>query len=490
MNKLLKWQLVSFVSRGIAMIFGIVQSVIIARILTVSEFGLVGIVVGIGSIFGVYQHLGLASGSTREISAAKDKKEIYKIFITSVLIRYTVTFPLAAGLFFMARYLAVEKYSDFALITPLKLYALVLLAQGLQSLFNSLISGTQRFKHLFVYQAAIALVSVIVYVPLTLIYKINGYFVSLLIFSLVGSAILGVLALFPLRGSFALPNRSDLKRLLKEILSISLGIYLVKILFMIWQKFGPVLLGLSVTAEQVGIFSFALLYAGKLMGISDAVTDVSLPILSKEYSVDFENFKNLFSSNFDKILAFTILVSFSAIYWSREVFHFALNGQKYDASLVYVPPLIFAFVFYSLVNIIKSGIIIPTKMVKEMVISYVALLLTTVIFYFSFSKSVGSITSMVYGMVTGSFFAFVIMVLLTSRKLKYNFFNLNHLAIVLIGVLFSFSDYWGSLQIKSIIYVFYLLVYTAFLFFARFVTKSHIMRLVSLASSIFKYEKE
>ena len=48
MNKLLKWQLVSFVSRGIAMALGIVQSVIIARILTVSEFGLVGIVAGIG----------------------------------------------------------------------------------------------------------------------------------------------------------------------------------------------------------------------------------------------------------------------------------------------------------------------------------------------------------------------------------------------------------------------------------------------------------
>lgn len=490
MNKLLKWQLVSFLSRGIAMVLGIVQSVIIARILTVSEFGLVGIVAGIGSIFGVYQHLGLASGSTREISAAKDKKEIYKIFITSVLIRYAITFPLAAGLFFMAKYLAVEKYLNPELTMPLKLYAWVLLAQGLQSLFNSLISGTQKFKHLFVYQAVIALVSVVIYVPLTLIYKINGYFVALLIFNLVSSLVLGVLALYPLRGGFALPNKNDLKRLLKDILSISLGIYLVKILFTIWQKSGPVLLGLSVTAEQVGIFSFALLYAGKLMGISDAVTDVSLPLLSKEYSVDFENFKKLFSSNFDKILAFTILASFSAIYWSREVFHFALGGNKYDASLVYVSPLIFAFVFYSLVNIIKSGIIIPAKIIKEMIISYAVLLSTTVIFYFSFSRVFGSVESMVYGMAFGSFLSFVILIISTSRKLKFSFFNINHLALILIGVLFSLLNYWGNISIKLLIFVLYFLVYVAFLFFAKFITKFHVTRLFGLIASIFRYEKE
>ena len=488
MNKLLKWQLVSFVSRGIAMALGIVQSVIIARILTVSEFGLVGIVAGIGSIFGVYQHLGLASGSTREISAAKDKKEIYKIFITSVLIRYAITFPLAAGLFFMAKYLAVEKYSNPALTTPLKLYALVLLAQGFQSLFNSLISGTQRFKHLFVYQAAIALVSVAIYVPLTLIYKINGYFASLLIFNLVCSFILGILALYPLQGSFALPNKSDLKRLLKDILSISLGIYFVKILFTIWQRSGPVLLGLSVSAEQVGIFSFALLYAGKLMGISDAVTDVSLPFLSKEYSVDFKNFKSLFSSNFDKILAFTILASFSAIYWSREIFHFALGGKKYDASLIYVTPLIFAFVFYSLINIIKSGIIIPAKMVKEMIVSYVVLLITTVVFYFYFSRFFGAVGSMVYGMTLGSFLSFVILIVTTSKKLKYSFFNISHLSLILIGVLFSLLNYWGTIPVKLLIYVSYFLIYATFLYFAKFVTQSHVKRLVGLADKIFKYE--
>ena len=488
MNKLLKWQLVSFVSRGIAMALGIVQSVIIARILTVSEFGLVGIVAGIGSIFGVYQHLGLASGSTREISAAKDKKEIYKIFITSVLIRYAITFPLATGLFFMAKYLAVEKYSNPELTTPLKLYALVLLAQGFQSLFNSLISGTQRFKHLFIYQATIALVSVAIYVPLTLIYKINGYFASLLIFNLVCSFILGILALYPLQGSFALPNKSDLKRLLKDILSISLGIYFVKILFTIWQKSGPVLLGLSVSAEQVGIFSFALLYAGKLMVISDAITDVSLPLLSKEYSVDFENFKSLFSSNFDKILAFTILASFSAIYWSREIFHFALGGKKYDASLIYVTPLIFAFVFYSLINIIKSGIIIPAKMVKEMIISYVVLLVTTIVFYFYFSRFFGTVGSMVYGMTLGSFLSFVILIVTTSKKLKYSFFNISHLALILIGVLFSLLNYWGTIPVKLLIYVSYFLIYATFLYFAKFVTQSHVKRLVGLADKIFKYE--
>jgi len=82
MKDLGKWQIISFISRGMSMVVGIVQSFAIIRILTVSEWGLVQLAVSIGGALGIYQHLGLASASTREISAAKEDSEVFKIFVT------------------------------------------------------------------------------------------------------------------------------------------------------------------------------------------------------------------------------------------------------------------------------------------------------------------------------------------------------------------------------------------------------------------------
>src|SRR3989344_1067093 len=187
MRDLTKWQLISFISRGVAMAFGIVQSFVIVRILSVGEWGVVQIAVSIGGAFGIYQHLGLASGSTREISAAKNDTEVFKIFITAALIRYLITIPIAIFLFFSAETLAVNKYFEPMLILPIKIYAFVLLIQGIQSILNSVISGTKRFKRLFLYQSLIAVVSMFLFIPLVYYYHVYGYFYALALFNIASS---------------------------------------------------------------------------------------------------------------------------------------------------------------------------------------------------------------------------------------------------------------------------------------------------------------
>src|SRR3990172_8842858 len=299
MRDLAKWQVISFASRGTAMALGIIQSFFIVRLLTVPEWGLVQLAVSLGGALGIYQHLGLASASTREVSAAKDNKEIFKIFITSVVIRYIVTIPIAIGLFFYSDKLSGDIYSSPEISFPLKLYAVVLLFQGFQSILNSVIAGTKRFKHLFLYQALIALVSVALYIPLVYRYRVNGYFFALLGFNIVATIVLSYLAFKPMRGELELPDKNDFKRLFRELFSISIGIYLVKIIYTNWEKLGPNLLGLSVDAEIVGYFGLALLYAKKLMNVSDVVKDVNLLVFSDKYIHDREGFKGIFSQNFN-----------------------------------------------------------------------------------------------------------------------------------------------------------------------------------------------
>ena len=473
MRDLARWQLISFFSRGIAMVFGIIQGIFVVRILSVSEYGLVGIVAAVGSIVGVSQHLGLASGSTREISAAKDEQEIFKIFCTSVLIRYCVTVPLAVGLFLLAPYIALHKYSQPELILPLRLYSVVLLFQGVQSILNSVISGMQRFRHLFLYQAAIAMVSVLLYIPLVHFYRVTGYFVALVAFNALASVILAGIALFPLRGRMSFPSNVELKFLVKDLLSISLGIYLVKVIFTLWQRVGQLVLG-SIDATTVGIFSFALFYATKLMAISDAVTDVNLPALSKQYTKDVGEFKRVFGSNFDKVFAFIVLSAASAIYWVPEIVALAVGSDKYNQSLPLILPMVFAFVFYSFINIIKSSVIVPAKMIKEMILTYVGLVIVTLFSYYLASLVFTPVFSMVLGMCVGSLASFTFMVITSQRALNFNFFGISHILILAQAFVIAFSGGIENILVKLVVYIVYCALYIYGLYAADFVTRDHI----------------
>ena len=68
MTNIGRWQVISIISRLMALILGVVQSIVITRILTVAEFGIIGIVGAVGAMFGIAQHFGLASGTTKKIS--------------------------------------------------------------------------------------------------------------------------------------------------------------------------------------------------------------------------------------------------------------------------------------------------------------------------------------------------------------------------------------------------------------------------------------
>jgi O-antigen/teichoic acid export membrane protein len=471
MSDLGKWQIISFISRGTAMALGIIQSFFIVRLLTVSEWGLIQIAISLGGALGIYQHLGLASASTREISAAKTDKEIFKIFVTSVAIRYFVTVPIALGLFFASDYLSENVYNTDQLALPFKLYAIVLLFQGFQSILNSVIAGTQRFKQLFLYQALIAVVSIALYIPLVFLFRVNGFFYALFLFNVAASFTLAFIAFRPLRGSLELPNKSDFKRLFRELFSISLGIYLVKIIYTNWEKFGPNVLGLTITPEIVGYFGFALLYAKKLMNVSDAVTDVNLPVFSKTYANDIKAFKESFSKNFDKIFSLIIFAGAAAVYWSPEIIRFAVGGDKYDPSLPLILPMVFAFVFYSFVNIVKSSIIIPAKLVKEMVFSFVVLIGITAATYFFTYNIFGNLQAMAYGMVLGSFASFVLLLAVSQLKLKFKFFYHDHVLILIQGFVIGYAGTIDNFYVKFLAFVLFTGLYIWSLMVAKFVQR-------------------
>jgi O-antigen/teichoic acid export membrane protein len=510
-NELVKWQVISLVSRLTAMAIGIIQSFVIVRILTVGEFGLVQLAVAIGSVVGIYQHLGLASGSTREIAAAKDDTDIFKIFVTSVVIRYLITIPLAIGLFLLSENIAVERYNEPSIILPLKLFAVNIIISAVQSLLNSVIAGTKNFRSLFVYQAVIAVVSLFIYIPLVYKFRVDGYFYALLIFHTISSLSLTLIAFRPLRGRLVFPGKADFVRILKAVFSISMAIYAVKVIYTLWEKSGPLLLGVSVTAEALGIFSFAALYAKKLVSVSDAVTDVNLPVFSEKFTSNLDEFKLLFTENFNKVFAFIVFSGMSAVFWAPELITVLVGSDKYNSSFPLILPLVFSFIFYSFINVIKSSISVPGRLVKEMIAGYFFLLAGTVGFYvlttenyyitntaealdrifIGFGSSAFFVTfagnlpktnflnSMALGMVLGGLISFAYLTVTAQKRLKFKFITHDHTLILIQALVVAMLSGVGSFIVKVPAYFVFSSLFVLSIWIAKFIDKDDIDMAIS-----------
>ena len=406
MGSLLKWQTVSFLSRFFAMGVGLVQSVVVARVLTTAEYGLVGIVTAVGGVVGVVRHLGLVSATTRELAGVEDDRQAAKIFFSSLLIRLVVAVPLSVGLFFLAKKLAFETYGHPETFLPFRIFAVILFLQSVQEICNAALAGRQKFAVLFSFQALAALASIAFFVPLVTAFGFEGYFWAMLAHTIFSALTLGFLGLRSLRWQFSFPSKEELKKMGTSLLRLGLAIYIGKVLYILWQKMGILYLGASVSPEEVGVFSFAILYAMKLLVVSDAVTDVNLPTMTNHVRQGFGELRNKFLANFEKVYALMLLAGISAVFWSQNIFHL-LVGTKYDASLVLVPPLMLAVFVYGLLNLLGSSVLVPAKFLKEMVAYHVLLLgataLALVAFFpidplraVSWAMALGGLVSLVY----------------------------------------------------------------------------------------------
>ncbi|MFC1722074.1 oligosaccharide flippase family protein [Patescibacteria group bacterium] len=470
MKSLEKWQIISFLSRALAMSFGIIQSFVILRILSVGEWGIIQLAVSVGAALGIYQHLGLASASNREIAAAERKNDIFKVFFTTVTVRYLVTIPLSFGLFYFAPRIS-NAYGFEDMLLPLRIYSFVILIQGVQAILNSVISGTKRFKELFIFQGVIALASVLIYIPFVYFYNVIGFFYALLIHEIIKSITLFVIALKPYIKSVRLPTKKEYITIFKELFTLGLSIYIVKILVINWEKAGANMLGFTQNAELVGIYSFALLYAKKLIHVSDAITDVNLPVFSEKYVTNIGEFKKLFSTNFNRVFSMIVFFAMSAVFWAPELIKILIGSNKYDSAIPLLMPMVFAFIFFSLINIIQSSVAIPAKLVKEMILGFFLLLLGTLGAFYGGRSFFDPISSMAYAMLLGAGLAFIYLVYLLQNKLKFKIVDHSHVLLLIQGAVIASMAGIENFIIKAIAYIVFLLLYVWGLYIASFVTK-------------------
>jgi O-antigen/teichoic acid export membrane protein len=462
----LSWSMISILSRFGATAIGLVQSFIVVKLLTPSEYGLMGIAMGIGASIGVYQNLGISSGSTREIAAAQSKSEAFKVFIGSLLVRYLIAIPLVVLLMFFSGWISESVNNRPELVMPLRLFALTLFVQALQSTLNSVIQGFKKFKFLFNFQILIAFVSLLIYIPFVSQYGLVGYFYALLTFNLISTGVLLFYSLKQFEGNFEFPGFKELVEIIKSIFAIGLFVYLIKIIDTQWQRFGPVLLAVQLDNIQIGILTFALMISSKIVMVSDAITDVTLPSMTDVYKKNKDQFLSILKKGNTSATILITLVCLIVIFFKYEIFMiidylflFVGKGQilaTYADSFKLMDPLVIAFWGYSHINLLRSGFSVPSKNLKGAVFSHLVLFLATFLMY---TLSVGFIGDLLYrfsiSMAVGGLAAYISFVIFVFLESKIKLIQLVDLVVVMLAFISLILFYVGTPNI--IVFVLFLM---------------------------------
>ncbi|MEX0650074.1 MAG: oligosaccharide flippase family protein [Candidatus Andersenbacteria bacterium] len=375
---LARTQFFSLTTKAVTTVLGVIQSIIIVRVLSPAEFGLVGLVMSIGSVIGVSQHLGIVDGAIREIAIRKKKDEIGKVFWVSNIVRQAVTLPLSLGLMALAGVIAVKVYNKPEIIPYIYLFAASLVLQGFQDVFGATLTGMKKFAALYWVQIITATLNVAAFGYLTWRFSVSGFFWAVILTTTVMVVMFWWLLRKYLAGNLSLPNKADIKKYGRNVMRIGAFMYVARIFFVVWQRLPILALGGIVTVEELGYLNVSSTFGSKLTIIAMALSEVNLAWMSSLYESERKEFSKNVTKNMHRVLVLMMLMTLVLLFFTPEILRYIIGPQYLPAEpIIWLMTL--AFFLYALLDIGTSSIFVPANDPKRRMSIYGVMLATTAV---------------------------------------------------------------------------------------------------------------
>jgi O-antigen/teichoic acid export membrane protein/glycosyltransferase involved in cell wall biosynthesis len=426
-------QFLSLVTKAATTVLGVIQSVIVVRLLSKGEFGLIGLVMSIGGVIGVSQNLGIVDGTIREIAVlqGRGKREIAKVFWVSLMVRQAVTIPLSLFLIVSAAWIA-GIYHRPEIIPYIQLFAASLILQGFQDVMGATLTGTKKFTALYLVQTVTAAINIFVFAYLSKTYGVSGFFWSVIITTSIMVVWFGYLIFNHLRGFLALPDKQDFIMYGRRVLRIGLYMYLSRIFFVIWQRLPLLLLGGILAAQELGDINVSLTFGSKLTIIAAALSEVNLSWLSSLFASEKKEFERIVGRTMHRVLVLMALLTFVLLFFTPEIVQYVI-GSQYAAAQPMILVITLAFFLYSLTDIGTSSLFVSADQPKlrAQVFAVMTAITGITVAISVWLKADALLAS--WFVFVGALAAFVMMVAVAKRKFGISLLTVP-LMVILIGV--------------------------------------------------------
>ncbi|MBI1833831.1 MAG: oligosaccharide flippase family protein [Candidatus Andersenbacteria bacterium] len=411
---LARTQLLSIITKGITTALGIAQSIIIVRILSPAEFGLTGLVMSIGSVIGVSQHLGIVDGAIREIAVRKNKRHIALVSWVAHLVRQSVTLPLSLGLFLAAPFIADSIYGRPEIVPYIQIFAAALIFQGLQDVLGATLTGMKRFKQLYVVQIITAAINIPIFGFLTWQYGIGGFFWAIVVTTLIMVMLMGVDAVRALTGHLSLPSRSDIKQFGRAVLRVGAYMYLARIFFVLWQRSPLLILGGVLAADQLGYLNISMTFGSRLTILAMALSEVNLAWMSSLFVDKPDEFRMRVTKNMHRVFIFMLGITAVLLFFTPEILRYIIGAEYLPAeSIIYL--MTTAFFLYSLLDIGTSSLFVPANNPRQRAVIFIALTAVTGVILLWLLLSAPSALLASAGMLAGAVVSYFLMLFLARQ---------------------------------------------------------------------------
>lgn len=267
----------------LANLFGYLLRLLLARSLSVAEYGLVYAVMAFFGFFALFQGLGLGETIVRYVSSAtvhKDHAQQKQVIVWSIVLLYSSTALVAGIMFFMAQWLAIAYFKAGIAADLVRLYAVAFLLSPVGVWLPSAFLGKQRTDLHAIYmttQAAIllAVTAAMIYAGLGARGAMMAYVALMVLQHIIFVPVLlrAVPGLMRTRTSYLLSTP-------KELLSYGLPVMATGLASVVLFYTDTALLTYYSTLEEVGIYQAALPTANILLFATAALPVVLLPLAS------------------------------------------------------------------------------------------------------------------------------------------------------------------------------------------------------------------
>lgn len=194
----------------------------------------------------------------------------------------------------------------------------------------------------------------------------------------------------------------------------------------------------------------------------------------------------MFAHNFNRVYAIILFFAMSAIYWAYELITILIGSDKYNGALPLLPPMVFAFIFFSLINIINASLAIPAKLKKEMILGFALMFVSTLGIYVFGRTVISPAIAMSVAMMAGAFLGFCCLTFLLQKKLKFTYIDKTHLLLLIQTIVISYMGSIQNIYIKFTAYVIFVAFYVWFLVVAKYTSVSEMKNAISKGTGFLK----
>lgn len=317
-------QLISFV-------LSVSSTILLARLLSPDDYGLVAMVTAVTGFVMVFQDFGLSAAIIQKEKV--DQSQVSAVFWVNILISLAITLTVSVLAPFLVRF-----YNEDRLFYITIIYAVTILFAGLSLQHSALMKRQMRFKILSYIQVGSTALSLLIGIIMALIGF--GYW------ALVASNVL-----IPLFSSIALwimcdwrPNFSFKLSKSKEFLKFGAGITGFDLINYFSRNADKVLIGKFIGSEPLGLYtkSYQLLML-PITQLRNPLNAVALPALST-LQQEHEKYKSFFKRYLFTLAFFSMPLVITLAIFSDELVLILLGSQWEGAAYIFTLLAISGFI--------------------------------------------------------------------------------------------------------------------------------------------------